>query len=236
MFLPALTGFRSSTKRVKFERAGSIIVTPPLATTFTIDGETDLLPSRPNSLLMVWVYSYNSGQNSDTLGVSRNGQALSVLTNTIGGANNLRFSLWSRVNPSSADGTGLFITHEAAYTAGSRVAVSWAYLYNVNQTVPLNPRANDTSNVVNPTLVASPTLGAIDTFPIAGFAGGDTNGGLSWDLTPGQTRLTSSAINDIVASGIDTETPSAASSFSVTGRDMTTALQSMMITTNVNPA
>lgn len=236
MFLPALTGFTSSTKRVKFESAGSIIVTPPLATTVTIDGVTDLLPSRPNSLLMVWVYSYNNGTNSDTTGVSRNAQALTSLGATVGGNNDLRFSLWYRLNPSSTDGTGIIITQDAAYVTGSRVAISWAYLYNVNQTVPLNPRANNTSNAANPTLTASPTLGAINTFPIAGFAGADTAGGLSWDLTLGQTRLTSSAIDDIIATGIDTETPSAASSFSVTGRDMTTPLQSIMISTNVNPA
>lgn len=236
MFLPALRGLSSSTKRVKFESAGSTIVTPPLATTVTIDGVIDLLPSRPNSLLMIWVCSYSNGVNRDTTAVSRNGTALTSLGATIGGNNDLRFSLWRILNPTSIDGAGVVITQDAAYPAESRVAISWAYLYNVNLTVPLNTRANNTAAGVNPVLTASPTLGAIDTFPIAGFAGVNTGGSsVNWTSASDQTRLTTSAINDIIGSGIDTETPSTTSSFTVQGQ-MTNAYQALMIATNVNPA
>ena len=237
MFLPALTGLSSSTKRVKFESAGSTIVTPPLlATTVTIDGVIDFLPSRSNSLLMIWVCSYSNGTDSDTTGVSRNGTALTSLGNTVGGNPDLRFSLWRILNPTSTDGTGVLITQNGGYPAGSRIAISWAYLYNVNLTLPLNTRANNTGTGLNPVLTASPTAGAIDTFPIAGFAGVNQGGSsVNWTSSSGQTRLTISAVNDIIGSGIDTETPSATSSFTVEGQ-ITNAYQALMITTNVNPA
>ena len=236
MFLPGLIGFGSKSKRVRLDSVGSYITTPPLSTSVTIDTIIDNLPSRPNSILLLWVGTYSNTLRFDTATVTRNGEAFTVGQAIIGGQNESKFSLWYRLNPSASDGAGVVITSDRdAFAASSRICLAWAYLYDVNQTTPLNARVTDTDLTANPTLTTSPLSGAVDKYPITAVFGRDTDGSVNWTSGAGQTRLHTSVTNDSVGAAIDTTTPGATTNFSITGQ-ITTPFDAMMISMNVNAA
>lgn len=241
MLLPALNGFSSSIKRVRLDSVGSHIATVS-GFTVTIDGIIDNLPSKPNSMLLLWVGhrsppANGSGRN-DITGVTRNGTGLTQGQAPIGVNTDQRFSLWRILNPTSTDGVGVVVSYDAArdaLAANSRLCLVWAYLYNVNQTVPLNAAVTARSAAVNPSLTANPLSGDIDRYPIAAVFGSDTDGGVNWTSSAGQTRLHTSLTNDIVGAAIDTRTPDTTTNFTITGQ-ITNPTDAMIISVNVNPA
>jgi len=236
MFLPGVIGLGSTSKKVRLDSVGSYITTPAASASVTIDTIIDNLPSRPNSLLLLWVGTWSNTLRFDTATVSRNGAAFTVGQAIIGGQNESKFSLWYRLNPSASDGVGVVITSDRdAFDSNSRLCLLWAYLYDVNQTTPLNARVTDTDLTANPTLTASPLSGAVDRYPIAGVFGQDTDGSVNWTSGAGQTRLHTSVTNNRVGAAIDTRTPGATTDFSITGQ-ITTPFDAMMIAMNVNAA
>lgn len=236
MFAPGLIGLGSRSKRVRLDSVGSYITTPPLTASVTVDTIIDNLPSRPDSLLLLWVGTYSNTLRFDTATVSRNSENFTVGQAIIGGQNEAKFSLWYRLNPSASDGGGVTITSDRdAFAASSRLCLIWAYLYNVNQTTPLNARVTDTDLTANPILTTSPLSGAVDRYPIAAVFGRDADGSVNWTSGAEQTRLHTSVTNDSVGAAIDTCTPGATTNFSITGQ-ITTPFDAMMIAMNVNAA
>jgi hypothetical protein len=241
MFLPALQGFRSKPKMVRLDSVGSHIATVS-GLTITIDAIIDNLPTRPNSLLLVWVGHRsppaNGNGRNDITGVARNGTALTQVQAPVGVNTDQRFSLWRILNPTSTDGVGVVVSYDAGrdpLAADSRICLAWAYLYDVNQTVPVNAAVTARSSAVNPPLTANPLSGGIDRYPITAVFGSDTDGGVNWTSPTTQTRLHTSVTNNIVGAAIDTTTPNATTNFTITGQ-ITNPTDAMMISINVNPA
>ena len=236
MFAPGLIGLGSRSKRVRLDSVGSYITTPPAASSVTIDTIIDNLPSRPNSLLLLWVGTWSNTLRFEAATVSRNSENFTVGQAIIGGQNESKFALFYRLNPSASDGGGVIITSgRDAFNASSRLCLVWAYLYDVDQTTPLNARVTDTDLTANPTLTARPLSGAVNRYPSAAVFGQDTDGSVNWTSGAGQTRLHTSVTDNRAGAAIDTCTPGATTNFSITGQ-ITTPFDAMMIAMNVNAA
>lgn len=236
MFLPGLIGLGSTSKKVRLDSVGSYITTPPSGVNnITIDGIVDNLPSRPNSLLLLWVGTDSEANRWETNQVSRNGQNLTVGQALIG-INESWFSLYYSLNPSASDGAGITLnTARDNFTANSRLCLAWAYLYGVNQTTPLEARVTATSTAANPVLTANPLSGAIGKYPITAVFGSDTDGSVNWTSNAGQTRLHTSVTNNRAGAAIDTTTPGSTTNFTITGQ-ISNGISASMISMNVNPA
>jgi len=233
MFLPGLIGLGSKTKGVRLGKAGAWVGTSVIGVTQTIDTIVDNLEVRPNAVLVLFI-GINMSGNTDVTNVTRNGAAFTEFGAPTGSNNDHQFSCWYRLNPVASDGAGVVITLDTAATASDRVSIAWAYLYGVNQTTPLNTAVTSNSTANNPVLTATPTGGSVNGYPLAAVFGWDNTGGVDWTSGAGQVRLATSATDNEAGTAIDTETPAASQSFTITGQ-ITTTYDANIRALTVNP-